>query len=44
MRRITFRAALTEALSEEMARDGRVFILGEDVSPIIQDIPRSWPI
>ncbi len=33
MRRITYRAAINEALHEEMARDGNVFILGEDVSP-----------
>ena len=29
---ITFREALTEALSEEMSRDERVFIMGEDVA------------
>ena len=33
MRRITFRAALTEALREEMERDERVFLLGEDIGP-----------
>jgi acetoin:2,6-dichlorophenolindophenol oxidoreductase subunit beta len=33
MRKITFKAALTEALSEEMERDGRVFLLGEDLGP-----------
>ena len=31
MREITYRDAINEALSEELARDGRVFILGEDV-------------
>lgn len=35
MRRITFRDALNEALSEEMRRDKRVFLLGEDIG-------RSW--
>jgi len=32
MREITYSAALFEALTEEMARDERVFLLGEDVS------------
>jgi pyruvate/2-oxoglutarate/acetoin dehydrogenase E1 component len=31
MREITYREALNEALSEEMARDENVFIMGEDV-------------
>ncbi len=31
MREITYREALNEALSEEMARDENVFIIGEDV-------------
>lgn len=31
MREITYREALNEALSEEMARDKNVFIMGEDV-------------
>jgi pyruvate dehydrogenase E1 component beta subunit len=31
MRTITYAAALTEAMSEEMARDERVFVIGEDV-------------
>ncbi|MEA3406635.1 MAG: pyruvate dehydrogenase complex E1 component subunit beta [Chloroflexota bacterium] len=31
MRTITYAAAIQEALSEEMARDERVFIMGEDV-------------
>jgi pyruvate/2-oxoglutarate/acetoin dehydrogenase E1 component len=35
LRRITFRDALNEALSEEMRRDQRVFLLGEDIG-------RSW--
>jgi len=32
VREITYSQALFEALAEEMARDGRVFLLGEDVS------------
>ncbi|HKW19845.1 MAG TPA: alpha-ketoacid dehydrogenase subunit beta, partial [Ktedonobacterales bacterium] len=32
MRKITFRDALREALREEMARDERVYILGEDIA------------
>src|SRR6185312_17102682 len=32
MRTITFRDALREALREEMARDERVYILGEDIA------------
>jgi pyruvate/2-oxoglutarate/acetoin dehydrogenase E1 component len=32
MREITFVEAISEALTEEMARDERVFIMGEDVS------------
>jgi pyruvate dehydrogenase E1 component beta subunit len=31
MRRITYREALREALREEMQRDSRVFLLGEDI-------------
>jgi pyruvate dehydrogenase E1 component beta subunit len=31
MRRIRYRTALNEALREEMARDGRVFLIGEDL-------------
>ena len=31
MRKITYRDALREALREEMARDGSVFLLGEDI-------------
>lgn len=33
MRKITFLAALNEALHEEMKRDDRIIILGEDISP-----------
>ena len=33
MREITFRAALNEALQEEMERDSAVFLLGEDIGP-----------
>jgi pyruvate/2-oxoglutarate/acetoin dehydrogenase E1 component len=33
MREITYRAAVNEALREEMERDPTVFIIGEDVSP-----------
>ncbi|RJS80152.1 dehydrogenase [Candidatus Bathyarchaeota archaeon] len=32
MRKITYRQALNEALREEMRRDNRVFIMGEDVA------------
>ncbi|MCW4027923.1 MAG: alpha-ketoacid dehydrogenase subunit beta [Candidatus Bathyarchaeota archaeon] len=32
MRRITYRQALNEALREEMRRDERVFVMGEDVA------------
>jgi len=31
MRKIMYRTAITEAMREEMERDGRVFIIGEDV-------------
>ncbi|RZM03089.1 MAG: hypothetical protein EOO88_56735, partial [Pedobacter sp.] len=31
MRQITFREALREAMSEEMRRDDRVFLMGEEV-------------
>ncbi|MEM2901127.1 MAG: alpha-ketoacid dehydrogenase subunit beta [Candidatus Bathyarchaeia archaeon] len=33
MREITYVEALREALREEMRRDGRVFLLGEDIGP-----------
>ncbi|MGC8850376.1 MAG: alpha-ketoacid dehydrogenase subunit beta, partial [Candidatus Bathyarchaeia archaeon] len=33
MREITYREALREALIEEMRRDERVFLLGEDIGP-----------
>jgi pyruvate dehydrogenase E1 component beta subunit len=33
MRQITFKAALAEALREEMERDGTVILIGEDISP-----------
>lgn len=33
MREITFRDALREALQEEMTRDRRVFLFGEDIAP-----------
>ncbi|MFN2224782.1 MAG: alpha-ketoacid dehydrogenase subunit beta, partial [Anaerolineae bacterium] len=32
MREITYRDALKEALIEEMKRDERVFLLGEDIA------------
>src|SRR5258707_4502690 len=32
MRTVTFRDALREAIREEMARDERVFIMGEDIA------------
>ena len=32
MREITFREAIAEAMSEEMRRDERVFLLGEEVA------------
>jgi acetoin:2,6-dichlorophenolindophenol oxidoreductase subunit beta len=31
MRTIKYKTAITEAMSEEMARDGKVFVIGEDV-------------
>jgi len=31
MRQLTFKEAVTEALAEEMARDDKVFLLGEDI-------------
>ncbi len=31
MRKIMYRTAITEAMREEMERDGRVFVIGEDV-------------
>jgi len=33
MRRITYRAAINEALREEMERDSNVILLGEDIGP-----------
>lgn len=33
MREVTFREAIRDALVEEMERDGRVFVMGEDVEP-----------
>ena len=33
MRRITFRAAITEGLREELERDEAVIVFGEDVGP-----------
>ncbi|MDH5362542.1 MAG: dehydrogenase E1 component subunit alpha/beta, partial [Aigarchaeota archaeon] len=32
MRKMTYREALNEAIREEMRRDGRVFVMGEDVA------------
>ena len=32
MRQIAFREALREAMNEEMRRDGRVFLMGEEVA------------
>ncbi len=34
MREITYAAAVGEALREEMARDERVFLIGEDIGPV----------
>lgn len=34
MREITYAAAVAEALREEMARDERVFLIGEDIGPV----------
>jgi 2-oxoisovalerate dehydrogenase E1 component beta subunit len=34
MAEVTFLEAIREALFEEMARDERVFVIGEDVGPI----------
>ena len=33
MREIQFREALREAMNEEMRRDKRVFLMGEEVEP-----------
>jgi pyruvate dehydrogenase E1 component beta subunit len=33
MRQLTFREAVREALTEEMARDERVFLMGQDIGP-----------
>ena len=33
MRRINYRTAINEALSEEMGEDGTVILLGEDIGP-----------
>ncbi len=33
MREVTFREAIRDALVEELERDGRVFVMGEDVEP-----------
>ena len=45
MREITYGEAVVEALDEEMSRDGRVFLMGEDVGPfgmIYIANPRLW--
>lgn len=34
MREITYAAAISEALREEMERDERVFLIGEDIGPV----------
>ena len=34
MRKITYAAAVSEALREEMERDERVFLIGEDIGPV----------
>ena len=48
MKELSFRQAIGEAINEEMARDPRVFVLGEDVghSPAVADDlhRRLWPL
>ena len=49
MRTMTFRDALNEAIHEEMARDDRVFLIGEDVAThggnlaVTKGIPEAFP-
>jgi pyruvate/2-oxoglutarate/acetoin dehydrogenase E1 component len=40
-REITFGEALNEALHAELARDGRVFVMGEDVGLIGESVART---
>ena len=47
MRKITLRQAINEALTEEMIRDPKVFIMGEDIatgeaySGVTKDLPEK---
>lgn len=47
MRKITFRQAISEALTEEMLRDPKIFIMGEDIatggaySGVTKDLPQK---
>ena len=34
MKKIMYREAISSALAEEMRRDGRVFVMGEDVAVV----------
>ena len=43
VREITFGQAIREALAEEMRRDPRVFIMGEDVAEAGTPLVRSHP-
>ena len=49
MRTMTFRDALNEAIHEEMARDDRVFLIGEDIAThggnlaVTKGIPEAFP-
>ncbi|NLC58583.1 MAG: hypothetical protein GX774_17255, partial [Armatimonadetes bacterium] len=36
MRELTYAAAINEALREEMERDERVFLIGEDIGSVRQ--------
>jgi pyruvate/2-oxoglutarate/acetoin dehydrogenase E1 component len=42
MREITFAAAVGEALREEMERDERVFLIGEDIGPVREPEEDLW--
>ena len=38
MREITYLEAINEALTEEMARDEKVFIMGEDIGMGLEEV------
>ena len=42
MREITYAAAVGEAMREEMARDERVFLIGEDIGPVREPGDDLW--